>query len=129
MMKITKSIFACVATCALTLAALPTMAKADEDGEKVFKKCAACHSVEAGKHKVGPSLHGVVGRKAGTAEGFNRYKGLKGADWTWDEASLMEYLEDPSKYTKGKTGQSSTMSFKLKKEDERKAVIGYLKAH
>tara|TARA_B110000305_G_scaffold186285_1_gene207395 strand:- start:485 stop:871 length:387 start_codon:yes stop_codon:yes gene_type:complete len=100
------------------------------DGAKVFKKCAACHSTEAGKHKVGPSLAGVVGRKAGTAEGFEkRYKGLKDADWSWDEASLMAYLENPSKFTKAKTGKRSSMGLKLKKEDDRKAVIEYLKAH
>ncbi len=99
------------------------------DGEKVFKKCKACHALEAGKHKVGPSLAGVVGRKAGTADGYNRYKGLKDADWNWDEAALMDYLEDPSKFTKAKNGQRSSMSLKLKKEDDRKAVIEYLKAH
>lgn len=128
MMKMTKIILGCVASCALTLAFLPSTASA-ADGEKVFKKCAACHSLEAGKSKVGPSLAGVVGRKAGTAEGYNRYKGLKGADWTWTEDELMAYLEDPSKYTKDKSGQRSAMGFKLKKEDERKAVIEYLKAH
>jgi len=85
--------------------------------------------MEAGKHKVGPSLAGVVGRKAGTADGYNRYKGLKDVDWTWTEDELMAYLEDPSKYTKAKNGQRSAMGFKLKKEDERKAVIEYLKAH
>ena len=47
-------------------------------GEQVFKKCAACHSAEAGVNKVGPSLHGVVGRKAGSTD-FPRYVGLKGA--------------------------------------------------
>ncbi|PIQ97527.1 MAG: cytochrome C [Nitrospinae bacterium CG11_big_fil_rev_8_21_14_0_20_56_8] len=127
-MNITKMMFGCVAACAFALATVPTASKADE-GEKVFKKCKACHSVEAGKHKVGPSLHGVIGRKAGTAEGYNRYKGLKGADWTWDEASVSEYLENPSKFTKARTGHPSAMGFKLKKEDERKAVIEYLKAH
>ena len=96
-------------------------------GEKVFNKCKACHSTEAGKNKTGPSLHGVFGRKAGTAEGFTRYKGLDGADWTWDEEHLNEYLKDPKKYTKLKNGKSAAMVLKLSKESEREDVIAYLK--
>jgi len=99
------------------------------DGAKVFNKCKACHDLEAGKHKVGPSLAGVVGRKAGSAEGFTKYKGLKGADWIWTEDALMAYLENPTDYTKSKSGERSSMTLKLKKEDERKAVIEFLKGH
>ena len=99
------------------------------DGAKVFNKCKACHTLEAGKHKIGPSLAGVVGRKAGTAEGYTKYKGLKGADWTWSEDELMAYLENPKDYTKDKTGTGSSMTLKLKKEDQRKAVIEFLKGH
>ncbi|MBO6521517.1 MAG: c-type cytochrome [Rhodospirillales bacterium] len=121
-------VFGCLTSCALAFTVVPGTASA-ADGESVFKKCKACHTLEAGKHRVGPSLAGVVGRQAGTADGYNRYKGLKGADWTWTEAELMAYLEDPSKYTKDKTGQRSTMALKLKDEEDRKAVIEYLKAH
>jgi cytochrome c len=128
MMKMTKIFLGCVASCALTLTVLAGDASA-ADGEKVFGKCKACHTLEVGKHRVGPSLAGVFGRKAGTAEGYKRYKGLKDADWTWTEEELMAYLENPTKYTKDKTGQRSAMALKLKKEDERKAVIEYLKAN
>ncbi|MFB0951521.1 MAG: c-type cytochrome [Rhodospirillales bacterium] len=128
-MSLSKKLIGVIGAVVVVAVTLPSAVIA-ADGAKVFKKCAACHSTEAGKHKVGPSLAGVVGRKAGTAEGFEkRYKGLKDADWSWDEASLMAYLENPSKFTKAKTGKRSSMGLKLKKEDDRKAVIEYLKAH
>ncbi|MEX0693582.1 MAG: c-type cytochrome [Rhodospirillales bacterium] len=127
-MKITKLLPGYLAAAALIVGLLPAQTMA-ADGEKVFKKCAACHGLEVGKHKVGPSLAGVVGRKAGTAEGYKRYKGLKDADWTWTDAELMAYLEDPTAYTKAKSSQRSAMGFKLKDEDERKAVIEYMKKH
>ena len=93
-------------------------------GEKVFKKrCKSCHTVKAGKHKVGPSLVGIVGKKAGTQDGYKKYKGLKGADFSWNEENLDKWLKNPKKFL----GKSTSMSFKLKKEKERKAVIEYLK--
>ncbi len=127
-MKLSKIVLGCATVCALSLSVAPGTALA-ADGENVFKKCKACHTLEAGKHRVGPSLAGVVGRQAGTADGYNRYKGLKDADWTWTEDELMAYLENPTKYTKDKTGNRSLMNLKLPKEEDRKAVIEYLKQH
>ncbi|MEE2745606.1 MAG: c-type cytochrome [Pseudomonadota bacterium] len=97
-------------------------------GKKVFNKCKACHSLKKAKHKIGPSLYGLLGRKAGSETGYKRYKGLKGADWVWTENELMEYLADPKKYVKRKTGKRSSMILKLKKERDRTNVIGYLKS-
>jgi cytochrome c len=98
-------------------------------GEKVFKKCQACHSVDEGQQKVGPSLHGVIGRQAGTVDGYTKYVGLKGADFVWDEALLDAYLADPKAFiTEHTDNKRSSMAFKLSKDAERADVIAYLKS-
>lgn len=87
-----------------TIAAMPSAAlAADADaGKTVFNKCKACHQVGPGaKNAVGPDLTGVVGRKAGTHEGFNYSEAMKGSGKTWDEATLHAYLTDPKKELPG----------------------------
>ena len=64
-------------------------------GKIVFFQCMACHSVAAGKNGIGPSLHGLFGRKAGTAPDFAYSPSMKRSGITWDEASLKSYLPDP----------------------------------
>ena len=97
-------------------------------GEKVFKKCKACHAVgEGAKHKIGPQLNGIFGRTAGTAEGFKKYsKDMKGAGddgLVWTEETLATFLAKPKAMIK-----RTKMSFAgLKKEDDLAAVIAYLK--
>jgi cytochrome c len=112
---------------AIAMALAATSAFADGDaakGEKVFKKkCKACHTVKAGMNKVGPSLAGIVGKKAGMVAGYKKYKGLKGADFVWDDANLDKWLTNPKKFI----GKKTSMSFKLKKADARADVIAYLK--
>jgi cytochrome c len=108
---------------AASLASAPARA-ANEEGEKVFKRyCAACHTTEAGKNRVGPSLAGIVGRKAGTVPGFNYSPANKNSGVEWDEAKLDEYLTDPKKFMPG-----NKMVFAgVKKDDERKALVAFLK--
>jgi cytochrome c len=118
----------------LTLAAMtaalavPAFAEGDaEAGEKVFKKCKACHAVGDGaKNKVGPALNGIVGAAAGQVEGFKYSKPMMAAaeeGLVWDEASLAEFLAKPKDFMKG-----TKMSFPgLKKEDDQADVIAYLK--
>jgi len=65
-------------------------------GKALFQqKCAICHSVDAGVNKIGPSLHGVVGRKAGSLEGYNYSDAMKNANRTWDAVTLDDYLTNP----------------------------------
>jgi len=67
-----------------------------EQGRMVFRVCAACHSVEKGVHRTGPSLAKIWGQKAGTIEGFRRYsKALKTADVEWDDTTLDQWLTNP----------------------------------
>jgi cytochrome c len=101
-------------------------AHADGDaakGKKVFAKCMACHTLEAGKNKVGPSLHGIIGRKSGSVEGFTYSDAMKNSNLTWDEAELDKYLTNPKKLVPG-----NKMAFPgLPKPADRANVIAYLK--
>lgn len=116
-----------VCSLALVLAVLSAGGASAADvkkGKKVFNKCKACHYVNKDKHKLGPSLKGVFGRKAGTAEGFKKYsKAMKGADIVWDDKTMAEFLKKPKKYIKG-----TKMSFAgLKKQKQIDDVIAYMK--
>ena len=100
-----------------------------EEGAEVFKKCRACHDVGPGaKNKVGPVLNDIVGRKAGTIEGFpysdaNKSAGGKGLVWTEDV--LFKYLENPLSFMPG-----TKMAFAgLKDPQDRKDIIAYLKKY
>jgi len=70
-------------------------------GRQVFKKCEACHSLEPGKNLVGPSLAGVVGRKAGSEPGYDYSPAMKQAKYIWSPATLDPYLTDPQKAVPG----------------------------
>jgi cytochrome c len=73
-----------------------------EAGREVFRACGACHTLEPGAHRTGPSLAGVFGRKAGTAEGFHRYSdALRSADLVWGEDALNGFLADPQAFLPG----------------------------
>ena len=92
-------------------------------GEKIFKKCAACHSiVKGGKNNIGPALYNVVGRKIGVVDDYKYSKALStyGKEWTFEE--LNGYLIKPAKWIKG-----TKMAFAgLRKEKDRASVILYL---
>ena len=104
--------------------ALTAPASADEAGEKAFKKhCAACHTVDAGKNRVGPSLHAIVGRTAGQVAGFKYSDANAKSGAVFDEKYLDTYLTDPKATMPG-----NKMVFNgVRNENERKAIIEYLK--
>ncbi len=92
-------------------------------GEKVFKKCAACHSiVKGGKNNIGPALYNVVGRKVGAVDNYKYSKALAAYDKEWTFEELNGYLIKPAKWIKG-----TKMAFAgLRKEKDRASVILYL---
>lgn len=139
MKKIVKPLFAALILAAPASQALAQDVGDAEAGEKVFKKCMACHRVgEGAKNLVGPLLNNVVGRQAGTVDGFrysdiNKAAGEAGLSWTPE--LIVEYLPDPQDFlvkflkdagkedmAKGRT----RMAFKLKDEKDRKDVVAYL---
>lgn len=119
-------LFASLMAAAFAAPALAQEAGDPVAGEKVFKKCAACHSVDpTGGSKVGPNLHDVVGRQTASLEGFNysdamKKLGAEGHIWTPEE--LNKYLENP----KGMVPGTKMTFIGLKKPEERVNVIAYL---
>jgi len=70
-------------------------------GAQVFAQCKVCHSLEAGKNMLGPSLHGLLGRKAGSVPGYAYSPAMKNANVTWDDDTLSKYLADPKAFIPG----------------------------
>ena len=116
----------CLILLPLTASAESHVSGDAEKGEKVFRKCQACHAVgEGAENKVGPVLNGIVGRAVASVDGFSYSDTLSemGADGqVWSPEELAAFLEKPRDYAKG-----TKMSFAgLRKEDERNDVIAYL---
>jgi cytochrome c len=114
--------------CLIALSSASAMAAGDAGkGKKVFNKCKACHTLKpGGKHKIGPNLGGVMGRKAGMADGFKKYsKSMKASGIVWDEKTLDEFLTKPKKMVK-----KTKMGFAgLRKAKQRADVIAYIIAN
>lgn len=111
----------------LAVSVSPAIADDAEKGEQVFRKCRVCHQVgDSAKNIVGPQLNDIIGRHAGTIEGFNYSAAMKTAGeegLVWNEENLMKYLKNPREFL-----PKNKMAFAgLKDDDDRKDVIAYLK--
>lgn len=93
-----------------------------DHGETIFKKCQVCHSIKAGENRVGPSLHGVVGRHSGSIANYNYSKANKESGITWTQQELFVYLKNPQAKIPG-----TKMTFPgLPAAQDRADVIAYL---
>lgn len=91
-------------------------------GQRVFMQCQSCHAAEAGANRLGPTLHGVVGRHSGAVSGFNYSQANRDAGITWTPEKLFQYLENPRRVVPG-----TTMAFAGIGDPQRRAdLIAYL---
>lgn len=102
-------------------------------GEKLFNgfvRCYACHSLKQNEMKVGPTLAGLFGRKAGSLEGFDRYSdAMVNSGVVWDEETLSEFLADPEKYIPENSHKmNGYYDFEVTSDQNRADLIAYLKA-
>ena len=125
MIKIIRCSLASLALAMALLSSGTAVAADIKAGEKVFKKCKACHYADREKHKTGPHLVNIIGRTAGSLEDYKKYsKAMKASGIVWDETTLADYLRAPKKYIKG-----TKMAFVgLKKDADIENVIAYLMA-
>lgn len=120
-----KSLLPVVMTLGVVAAGAASSADGDPAaGKKVFSQCMACHSLEKDKNGLGPSLHGVIGRKVATASGFKNYSpAMQKADVVWSEENIAKYLADPKGFIPG----NRMIFMGLKKEEDRANLIAFLK--
>ena len=105
------------------IAVTGTTAVYAQDGEAVFRQqCAACHVLEEGRNRVGPSLVGIVDAPAGSVEGFRYSPALRNSELTWDHETLSAFLMDPRGTVPG-----NRMSFRgMSNQEDIDAVIAYI---
>lgn len=108
------------------LALLPAAAGAQDagEGERLFRqRCASCHATQAGQNRIGPSLAGIAGRRAGSVDGARYSNALRDSGLTWDDASLDRFLANPRQSVPG-----TTMAVTVPNESQRQALIAFLRS-
>lgn len=115
---------ALLSSLALVPALMPVAAMAQDSaaGERLFRtRCGSCHSIEPGQNRIGPSLSGIFGRKAGSVEGARYSAGMRELGVTWDTAQLETFLTNPRAMVKG-----TTMTIAVTRAEDRQAIAAYL---
>jgi cytochrome c len=119
--------FPVLAIALMATASLPAQAQDAAAGQRVFNQCRACHVIENnGRNGVGPNLHGIVGRRAASIQGFrysNNMRTLAEGGLTWDEANLRRYVTNP----KDLVPQGSMAFAGIRNEQQLNDLIAYLK--
>lgn len=124
--QVRRSLASSLVLAVLALATVPAAAEQEEgDGKVAFNNaCRTCHSFKEGDNRLGPSLHGIVGRKAGSIDGFAFSSAMKNSGITWDEANLDKFIANPDNVVHGNAmkpfGGISDAS-------ERAKIVSYLK--
>ena len=116
----------CAGVGALALALICTGVgvRAEEDGDRLFRNaCGICHTLQPGQNRLGPSLAGIIGRKAGTVAAFDYSEANKNSNVVWDEAQLDQYLSNPQQFMSG----TKMIYPGMKDAEQRKALIAYLR--
>jgi cytochrome c len=105
------------------LATTPLLRAADADrGKLIFEQCAACHSLDGSGDFDGPTLKGVIGRKAGSLDDYRYSAAMKRSDVTWDAAALDQYVADPQAFIPGNRMAFAGIGDKVQRDD----LIAYL---
>ena len=104
---------ACVVTCSLTAARAADV----EKGKAAFEQCAACHSLDGSGDYDGPSLKGIIGRKAGSLDDYRYSAAMKRSEVTWDGAALDKYIADPQAFIPGNRMAFAGIADKAERDD------------
>ena len=101
-------------------------AQESDDGQVAFNNsCRTCHSFKEGDNRLGPTLHGIVGRKAGSIEGYQFSSAMSGSGITWDESNLNQFIENPDKVVHGNAMKPFGG---IADASEREKIVNYLKS-
>lgn len=121
----TTSAISAALLCALTTVGAAAKEETSEEGKLAFNNaCRTCHSFKPNDNRLGPTLHGIVGRKSGTLEGFQFSSAMKSAGITWDESSLDKFIANPDQVVHGNAMKPFGG---IADASERNKIVEYLK--